>query len=796
LDDAFLAGAGWDPDRQVLTPPPQHPTLGYTVCMVAECNVVTKARHKLCHACENRWRTSGLAWPAFLTVPPVRERTLGEFICEVGGCDRPRRTVRASLCDAHHAQHTGPFKGLAIEEFLVHPAVRPFPSFGDCRVPSCIRRAKGHRGLCHPHAQRWRSHRSRHPDAELLAWCDRQHPISEGHAIVLRGLPELLRTELLYGLQERSRQGLKTKPWAVRALCRGLREARAGSIAEFTSTSSRDAVWLAAYVQRSVTRALSSPEEERRKDVWDLATFGHRGTVNFTALSQPWLRAAMMHWVDEELPRRRGHGVASTMQAHVNAMRELSVSLRLHRTDRGMLPNRLHRADIVAFTNRLSHLEATGGLSAKQRIRICRMIGRLLRDWRALGLTRAGQSLHGLPDDFALRPGDVPEEPDDDEAGRALPEEVLRQLIAALPQLEARSSREIRVAVQLLMDTGRRPDEICSLPWDCLERGADGKHLLVYTNHKANRVNRRLPIGDNTAALMREQQRRVRDRFADTAVDELVLLPRSRTNPFGRHSVHHDIVTDAHRVWVDSLPPLLLDAVDDQGNQIAFDKARVFPYLYRHCFAQRHADAGTPVDVLCELMDHASMDTTRGYYRVTEKRTRAAVDKLAAFQFNGRGERVWRQAEQLLDSEHQRLRIGQVAVPFGICTEPSNVKAGGHACPFRFRCHGCGHFRTDPSYLPELRAYLDRLLADRERVRATTELEDWAREEATPSETEIAKVRGLIRKIEQDLDGLDDDDRRQIQEAVRAVRATRQTVHLGMPSVRPPAPDLRPEVRP
>ncbi len=30
-------------------------------------------------------------------------------------------------------------------------------------------------------------------------------------------------------------------------------------------------------------------------------------------------------------------------------------------------------------------------------------------------------------------------------------------------------------------------------------------------------------------------------------------------------------------------------------------------------YAQRHADNGTPVDVLRELMDHRSVDTTMGY---------------------------------------------------------------------------------------------------------------------------------------------------------------------------------------
>ena len=54
------------------------------------------------------------------------------------------------------------------------------------------------------------------------------------------------------------------------------------------------------------------------------------------------------------------------------------------------------------------------------------------------------------------------------------------------------------------------------------------------------------------------------------------------------------------------------------------------------------------------------------------------------------------------------------------------------ACPFRFRCLGCGHFRTDPSYLPELRDYLETLLRDRERIWPRPSLDEWAPTEATP----------------------------------------------------------------
>jgi hypothetical protein len=190
-------------------------------------------------------------------------------------------------------------------------------------------------------------------------------------------------------------------------------------------------------------------------------------------------------------------------------------------------------------------------------------------------------------------------------------------------------------------------------------------------------------------------------------------------------------------------------------------------------------------------MAHRSMTTTQIYYRVGEQRTRRAVEQLTSHQLDRSGNQIWRQTEALLDHEHARMRIGQVAVPFGTCTEPSNVKAGGHACPFRMRCLGCGHFRTDPSYLPELRAYLQTLLTDRERVLAAAELDEWARVEATPSTDEIGRLRTLIRRVEHSLDDLTDDDRQQITEAITVLRKTRQTVNLGMPHLATPAPDPR-----
>ncbi len=310
--------------------------------------------------------------------------------------------------------------------------------------------------------------------------------------------------------------------------------------------------------------------------------------------------------------------------------------------------------------------------------------------------------------------------------------------------------------------------------------------MLLYDNHKANRPGQRLPISEHTAALILTQQQRVRARFADTPVGDLKLLPTDRRNPGGRRAITAFSLAFAHRVRVDTLPVLRTD------DGIEYDKRKMGLYAYRHSYAQRHADAGVPVEVLRELMSHRKLDTTSGYYRIGETRRRDAVDRVAAMAFDRHGNRIWRQAQALLDSEHARRAVGEVAVPFGVCAEPSNVKAGGGACPFRFRCAGCDHFRTDVSYLPDLQAYLDDLLRTRERLLATTDLEDWARADAMPSQDEITRIRRLITRISGGLDELPAEQREHVQLAVATVRG-HHSVMLGMPRIRQALPDLRPE---
>ncbi|MEQ4611465.1 site-specific integrase [Streptomyces cavourensis] len=257
----------------------------------------------------------------------------------------------------------------------------------------------------------------------------------------------------------------------------------------------------------------------------------------------------------------------------------------------------------------MSFLEANDEMSPLTRIAYISKARNVLRQGRAMGLTRPGEPLAGLPDDFVITREDVPKPPEPSEEGQDLPAEVLRQLGAHLNAFEAMTCYEMRLSVELLMDTGRRPEEICRLELNGLTRDGQAKPVLLYNNWKEQRIGRQLPIHEPTAELIIAQQKRVRARFPDRPTSKLVLLPAQNLNLRGDRSIDSNHLSGMHREWVESLPDFVLD------DGTIFDKEKIFPYAYRHSFAQCHADAGVAVDVLAELMDHDSYETTRSYYR-------------------------------------------------------------------------------------------------------------------------------------------------------------------------------------
>ena len=126
-------------------------------------------------------------------------------------------------------------------------------------------------------------------------------------------------------------------------------------------------------------------------------------------------------------------------------------------------------------------MEQSEQISADARIRAAREVRHMLTRIRALGLTRPGGLAAGLGEDFALHLSDIPAEPEPGEPDRDLPPEIMRRICTHLGML---SSPQMRTGIELAIDTGRRPQQICTLSFECLTRDKDGLPVLVYDDHK------------------------------------------------------------------------------------------------------------------------------------------------------------------------------------------------------------------------------------------------------------------------------------------------------------------------
>lgn len=421
-------------------------------------------------------------------------------------------------------------------------------------------------------------------------------------------------------------------------------------------------------------------------------------------------------------------------------------------------------------------------LSANSAFTIAKGCALVVREATEMGFFPA------LSPTFAFRRGDARWPIVEDDGGRALPAHVVAQLDGHLDALRRvpgssggpnhrcrgvlgeRAGDVAVLAYQLLKGTGRRMGEIASLRLECLDVDEAGKAVLVYDNHKARRMARRLPLAD--AALVeavRDQRRRVTERFPQTPPKQL-WLPRPTRNTDGTAHVTAHQLGQWVRRWVDGLPRIDAGGTAPSGEPLPFDRSAITPHAFRHTYAQTLADQGVAPSVLRDLMDHLNMGTTLAYYRVSEKKKRQAMEVLARHTVDNRG--TVRTAEQASREGELREQLSWVAVPMGKCSEPANVRAGGGACPIRYQCAGCPHFESDPSYLPDLRAYAEELRQEREMLLALGAA-SWVVDNVSG---QLRVVVEHVRRHEQLLGGLGHAEREVIEEASRTVRKARQSV--------------------
>ncbi|WP_405541870.1 site-specific integrase [Streptomyces phaeochromogenes] len=804
VDQAWRPGE-WSQETWLFEGDKNNPRTATAECRTAVCWTLIPAGNAFCRHCVDVFAVSGLSHEEFAATyqrPPLLRAQRGSeplpCLIERRGsrCERPAYT--RGLCRAHYYRwyhQSGDVDRL--EEWAVQSDVQPMAARPPCIAPGCLnQRLLG--DLCSSHHTQWERAKRQGTHLDVASWAREAAPVTRGNQFCLRQLAETLRWEILYGLQQRDARGAAIYPVATRNMLRRLADLEsllAIDQAAVEKRFSRDNNMLGAF--REIVRTIRLASLSFRGlsptdgDVWELSSVGLKsssfsgrrqtaGTADFTQIRQAWLREPVKVWArssspDNEKFKRMFYACVVASDA-------------LHAQPGGGLDlTRLRFADMQAVFTAMCRLRRrdSGELAT--------------RGWRLncfsafldmLDFGRKTDLLIGLPGGFGRDKSFVlpPEETNEDAAGKSVPEPVIAQLDARLDLLGATFSygglaRDdiqlmIQTAYQILRDTGRRPVEVTSLQLRCLQIDSD-EHTLIWDNHKKRRYNRRLPVSRETAEVIRIwQARRNKIRVPSRSSD--FLFPAITDRSGYKHMTSASLATSM-RQWVTAIPELLSDELDDQGNRLLFDRTLIFPYAFRHSYAQRHADAGVPPDVLKELMDHRMISTTMTYYQVSMKRKREAVTAMQRHVVNRKGQPA--PFTSTTDYEAQ-----SVAVPFGNCREPSNVKAGGKACPIRFQCAGCGFYRPDPSYLPAIEEHINALRADRETAMAMDTDAFVVRNLAD----QIAAFSGVSDSMREKLANLPDDERAEIEKAstvLRKVRATRDHKLLPLSVVQKGRPD-------
>jgi integrase len=786
----------WDPELWLFTCSPDDPTTLAASCAVANCPVIMM-HGRLCQTCAKVFKQSGLDFDDFITSyrrPAPRLRTAqrstpARCAVEVNGRRCPSKGAIRNVCEYHYHQwnkhnRRGPTTTLA-EWMASGEATIPDEPLPDCIVPACLRESMtSATKVCRLHWSRYKRDRRLDPIEE---WARGQLPHIGVHQFMLLNLPERLRWEVLYAVQQRSARGGRIDPENTKAVIRimetspslaTMNKADVDRIAQRHNTNVAVHFHQFARALRNAYDAFLG-RSARDALVWDLDDVGfepqpsgrrpgprRRKCLDFGLITQPWLREAALAWSRQE---PQSYLIVKTHRAAVVASQALE-----QRTDRGHDIAALGSRDVDTIGESIRVLtRADNGepCQTSYKRHIFAVFFDLITWGRREGL------LDGLPASFEPSRTRIhlPADPVVEAAGKAIPETVQCQLDAQTDSVgrgfthglltPEQTHQMFLTAYIVLRDTGRRTLEVASLPTDCLSRDATGP-VLIYDNHKERRLGRRLPILELTAKAITEW-REIRKTIPTSS--EQYLFPGSTVNE--KHLSSNGL-SHAIRTWVRGLQSLHSGEIDSHGDPVPFDRTKIHPYAFRHSYAQRHADNGTPVDVLRQLMDHRSIQTTGGYYTITADRKRSAIETVGklAVDKNGAPAPI---------SNATAYQMRSVAVPFGNCIEPSNVKAGGKACPIRFQCAGCGFYRPDPSYIPAIEEHIISLAADREIASAM----DAAPFVVDNLHAQIRAFRNVLDVMRQALNQLDVEQREEVEHASAVLRKVRAGVSLPLEDI-------------
>ncbi len=621
---------------------------------------IARARALLEEAVDPRWRRH---------LPVMIDPRHMAGVCAVAGC--MRETVSEGLCNGHALRwiergspDLATFLATTRAVLPEHHALRA------CAVAACRLGAVRPEGLCRRHRLAWieagkppkqtwagavtdvevdwSSPVCRLPHCELLAevrsdYCRRRRKgrPEQGafEAAVMnysdprwdfRRLPDQLKVEVQYALQRSRELGYHRSAHPHSLVVRILVRVGATSLLEHDRAGWEDIFvgYMNGVRELGNARALlrfavdqladlvdgAGWDNEYPRSVWQLHRLGYVSAsasrqLTFTDIGQPWLVDCAKRWLRWRLTVEEKS--INTVAADLLALRRLSTFL----TATGQAQYSIRQLTRPVLEQHIAWLHEQGTLASstiRDSISAIAVFLRALRDhedWAP-----------DLPRTAVIYSSDYPRM--DPLRARGLNTHVMTQVRARLPTWPHPDGRFL---TELMLATGLRLGDACALGYDPIVFDNDTNPYIRYWNHKMRRE-AYVPISAATLDRIRAQQHRTRQRFPDQAAaylatpaprslphDGLRLTPKLNANPHGTLPFHTASYQQQLREFVAAA-----NITDEAGRPAA-----ITAHQWRHTFATGLINRGVRLEVVKQLLDHASLEMSSHYARLLDTTIRA-----------------------------------------------------------------------------------------------------------------------------------------------------------------------------
>ena len=414
-----------------------------------------------------------------------------------------------------------------------------------------------------------------------------------------------------------------------------------------------------------------NPKEEYERDIWDCRRLGIDGGVgrssyklNFTALTQPWLKQTAKQYLKMCLSSI----TFSSVQEKIYALRKLSHFL--NQDYPNIQPSDISRKVITEFTVYLAGKK----LAAQTRYNII-CDSKLYfetcyqNEWLNVSRYLVRQ------EDFPKLKKHIP---------RYIPEEVMQQLNEHLDDLPEPAMR----MVLILQECGMRISELVNLPINCLLQDQAGDWFLRYYQFKMKKEVT-IPVSRKIVRVIQEQARYLKAHIPE-GFDYLFCANGGAKRPKFK---------PVPRIMTRRILPRYLNALAKR-QKICDSSGKVWHFQthqFRHTVGTRMINNGVPQHIIQRYLGHESPDMTARYAAIHDQTMKKEIAKYQGKVVNVSGQVVEPNDIEADDGELQwfKKNIQAQALPNGSCALPS-ISQG---CPHANACLTCTHFRTTPEFL-------------------------------------------------------------------------------------------------